>query len=87
MIYNDIEKQRLKKGENRTILSVIMNEITIDGKPMDDKNAIKKLQQIKKTIMSLGIKKEIKSMGMLMEELKKSFDVIDGSLVKNILLN
>lgn len=129
MIYDEIKEDRLLKPKDRAQLAVIMNEITVDGKPMNDKDAIKKLTQMKKacvkniaiyggagradmfdkevgymkliecylpagatrekvieTIETLGIEKNMKSMGKLMSHLKKEYEVVDGNLVKDILM-
>lgn len=127
-IYQRIRKDRTN-GIDRVVLSVIMNEIVIDGKEMPDNKAIEKLNQMAKvsrksiklykdsnklkqlneeekflncinnylpkaatedeiinTINNLGVRKDIKSMGLVMKELKNNFKIVDGSLVKQILL-
>lgn len=129
MIYQQIQQDRLKKEADRTRLAVIMSEITIDGKPMNDQDAIKKLTQMRKSVSSNiviykkanktkqlqseekylicidkylppaatakdiiaviqknNIEKNIKSMKVIMQILKKNFDVVDGGLVRQILL-
>lgn len=48
MIYETIQKDKLQPNANRALLSLIMAEICIDGKPMNDEDAIKKLVQMKK---------------------------------------
>lgn len=127
MIYDEISKHR-RSGINRKLLSVIMSEITIDGKPMQDKEAIERLKQMKKqslmcidlytkacnekqadqerkylecinnylpkeatreqiieVIKELNIEKGIKNMGRLMKELNNRFQVVNGSLVKELI--
>lgn len=128
-IYETIQRDKLVPGANRATLSLIMSEITVDGKPMSDSDAITRLSQMKKTcekniviyqtnrnesmefeeidfieaiiaylpagatekdiemaIIAVGAEKSMKSMGKVMGYLKKSFAVVDGNLVKNILL-
>ena len=128
-IYQTIQKDKLKPGANRAELSLIMGEICIDGKPMDDAAAIVRLTQMKKTceknlkiyqdagaaerwneeeifmnticgylpkgaekedvervLSELNLPKEMKSMGPLMATLKREFAVVDGNLVKSILI-
>lgn len=106
-----------------------MSEITIDGKPMKDSDAIKKLTQMRKSVSNNiviykkanktkqldseekylicidkylppaataediivvieenDIEKNIKSMKVIMQILKNNFDVVDGGLVRQILL-
>ena len=48
MIYTDIQKAKLQKNANRTVLSLLMSEICVDGKPMDDDKAIATLVSMKK---------------------------------------
>lgn len=48
-IYEMIQKDKLVPGANRATLSLVMSEITVDGKPMNDKDAIVRLSQMKKT--------------------------------------
>jgi uncharacterized protein YqeY len=129
MIYQQIQQDRMKKGADRTRLAVIMSEITVDGKPMSDSDAIEKLTQMRKSVSNNiviykkankikqldgeekyliyinkylppaataddiiavieenGIEKNIKSMKDVMQILKKNFDVVDGGLVRQILL-
>ncbi len=52
MIYQQIQQDRTKRNADRTRLAVIMSEITIDGKPMEDSSAIKKLSQMRKSIVN-----------------------------------
>lgn len=128
-IYQTIQKDKLKPGANRAELSLIMGEICIDGKPMDDEAAIVRLTQMKKTceknlkiyqdagaadrwndeecfmnvicgylpkgaerediervLADLGLSREMKSMGPLMASLKREFAVVDGNLVKSVLI-
>ena len=47
-IYQAIQKDKLKVGANRPLLSLIMSEICVDGKPMNDNDAIKRLSQMVK---------------------------------------
>lgn len=129
MIYQQIQQDRLKKEADRTRLAVIMSEITIDGKPMNNSDAIKKLTQMRKSVSNNiviykkanktkqldseerylicidnylppaataediimvieenDIEKNIKSMKAVMQILRKNFDVVDGGLVRQILL-
>lgn len=129
MIYDKIKEDRLNRPKDRAQLAVIMNEITVDGKPMNDKDAVKKLTQMKKACVKnialyggagradmfdqevgymkliddylpegateekilaaidyLGVEKNMKNMGILMSYLKKEYEVVDGNLVKNILM-
>jgi uncharacterized protein YqeY len=129
MIYQQIQQDRMKNGADRTRLAVIMSEITVDGKPMSDSDAIEKLTQMRKSVSNNiviykktnkikqldgeekyliyinkylppaataddiiavieenGIEKNIKSMKDVMQILKKNFDVVDGGLVRQILL-
>jgi uncharacterized protein YqeY len=48
MIYEQLQKDKLKEGANRALLSLIMSEICTDGKPMDDKEAMKTLVILRK---------------------------------------
>ncbi len=131
--------QRLKQGLGRGLISLLMGEICIDGKPMDDKGAVIRLAQMKKTCVRnieiykstmlldsadeelftdkiieevvfmeliedylpqgaepndvlgalavLCLPRTIKSIGKVMKYLKDEFDVVDGLMVKNILLS
>lgn len=47
-IYTKVQKDKLTDIENRPLLSLIMSEICIDGKPMTDTEAIKILVQLRK---------------------------------------
>lgn len=132
MIYERIQNdklERLKQGGDRALLSLIMGEICVDGKPMDDEAAVKRLTQMVKTcdknielykkagkneksleeatfrgiIMSylpepasqediemclaaLNLPRTMKSMGEVMKNLKSVFQVVDGNLVKEVLM-
>lgn len=132
MIYERIQNdklERLKQGGDRALLSLIMGEICVDGKPMDDDKAVKRLTQMVKTcdknielykkagkneksleeatfrgiIMSylpepasqediemclaaLNLPRTMKSMGEVMKNLKSVFQVVDGNLVKEVLM-
>jgi len=128
-IYQKIQKDKLQPGADRPLLSLIMGEICIDGKPMDDCKAITRLSQmvkvceknidlykkadkfgkaleeasfqnliksylpqgadeqdIESAIIELGIERNMKSMGILMANLKSKFAVVDGNLVKSALM-
>lgn len=133
MIYDRIKLDRKYSSnmEKRSVMGVVMNEITIDGKPMVDNDAIKRLTQLRKAsvgniklyrerggrddsiskevefisivnnylpmeagkediadaITSLNIENPtMKDMGRVMGHLKKTFGVVDGNLVKSILI-
>lgn len=47
MIYEQIRKDKLK-GKQRPLLSLLMSEICVDGKPMNDKDAVKTLVILQK---------------------------------------
>lgn len=132
MIYERIQNdklERLKQGGDRALLSLIMGEICVDGKPMDDDKAVKRLTQMVKTcdknielykkagkneksleeatfrgiimsylpepasqediemcLASLDLPRTMKSMGEVMKNLKSVFQVVDGNLVKEVLM-
>jgi len=128
-IYNRLAKDKLTPNANRSLLSLIMGEICVDGKPMNDNDAVKRLTQMVKVcnknidlyknagnnkasldesvfcgiieeylpqgatekdiemaIVALDVSKEMKSMGKVMGYLKSNFQVVDGNLVKSILM-
>ena len=132
-IYDKIKKDRMMISDTRkrSLLGVILSEIAIDGKGMDDKSAVKKLAQMRKgcvnnidlyktkensineirkeeafiavinkylpaeaqkddikdVIESLGIvHATMKNMGQVMGVLKQKFAVVDGNLVKSVLM-
>lgn len=128
-IYKKVMGDRNIKGADRALLSLIAGEICIDGKPMDDDTAIKRLSQmvkvccknvdlytdagnttmalaetvfrdmievylpkgaseedIKIALLEIDLPKTMKSMGRLMGHLKQKFAVVDGNLVKSILM-
>ncbi len=130
--------QRLKQGTDRGLISLLMSEICKDGRPMEDKDAVVRLTQIKKTcarnieifkdtvllegadedlfaskideendfremineylpqgaepedveqaLAVLNLPRTIRSIGEVMKHLKKSFEVVDGTMVRNLLL-
>lgn len=47
-IYTQIQRDKSTKIDDRALLSLIMSEICVDGKPMSDDRAILKLIQLKK---------------------------------------
>ena len=132
-IYEKIKTDRAMSSDvkKRSVMGVVMNEITIDGKAMDDKSAVKKLTNMRKgclnniklyeetdkhlneirkeedfiivinkylpaeaqtrdiemAITALGIvHPTMKNMGNVMGYLKQNFEVVDGNLVKSVLM-
>lgn len=131
-IHSRIAKDRMTKRlttDQRGLYALIQSEICIDGKPMEDDEAVKRLTQMVKTcdknielykkaekneksleeavfrgiVMSylpapatqediemglaiLDLPRTMKSMGPLMKHLKEHWQVVDGNLVKNILM-
>ena len=128
-IYETVMSDRNIPGADRSLLSLVAGEICVDGKPMNDEAAIKRLSQMVKVcgknielytkaenttmalsecvfrdmievympkgageedivnaILELNVDSSMKSMGRVMGHLKKSFAVVDGSLVKSVLL-
>ncbi len=131
-IYKRIVKDKFDRDlstDTRGLYALIQSEICIDGKPMEDDEAIKVLNSMVKTcnknidlykhagkvgmsleeavfrgmiqsylpagcvqedvemgLAILDLPRTMKSMGPLMKHLKEHFQVVDGNLVKSILM-
>ena len=81
-IYQTIQKDKLKPGADRPLLSLIMSEICVDGKSMDDTKAIQRLSQMVK-VCGKNIELYTKAGNTTMSLAECNFrDMIEGYMPK-----
>jgi hypothetical protein len=87
----------MKKNATKTIELLLKNISSTDKKINEETIYLALIENylpdacqckdVEEALLFLNLPKDIKSMGIIMKHLKTKFDVIDGNIVKSVLLN